>query len=78
MSSLISSLGPRVALASQTACRHFSVSMAKALPFSSNGRKPGSRIGDTSVFVQTGLKIRELPLVVKKVNELYQHSSSIS
>ena len=33
-------------------------------------RKPGSRIGQTSVFVQTGLKIRELPLVVKKVNDV--------
>lgn len=31
---------------------------------------PGSRLGQTSVFVQTGIKIRELPLVVKKVNDV--------
>lgn len=33
-----------------------------------------SRIGQTSVFVQSGLKIRELPLVVKKVNDVLQIS----
>ena len=41
-------------------------------PLASHSRfgKPGSRLGQTSVFVQTGLKIRELPLVVKKVNDV--------
>ncbi len=31
-----------------------------------------SRLGHTSVFVQSGLKIRELPMVVKKVNDVLQ------
>lgn len=35
-----------------------------------------SRLGHTSVFVQSGLKIRELPLVVKKVNDVLQIGSS--
>lgn len=42
-------------------------------PFSTHSyvrRKRSSRIGQTSVFLQTGLKIRELPLVVKKVNDV--------
>lgn len=36
-----------------------------------NNRGPrGSKLGQTSVFFQSGLKIRELPLVVKKVNDV--------
>ena len=31
-----------------------------------------SRFGHTSVFMQTGLKIRELPMVVKKVNDVFK------
>jgi len=34
------------------------------------GGRLGSRLGQTSVFYQTGLKISELPLVVKKVNDV--------
>ena len=41
---------------------------------SNSNRKPGSRLGQTSVFLQTGLKIRELPLVVKKVNDVLKIS----
>ncbi len=36
--------------------------------------RPTSRLGQTSVFYQAGLKIRELPLVVKKVNDVLQIS----
>ncbi len=38
------------------------------------GDNPISRLGQTSVFFQAGLKIRELPLVVKKVNDVLQIS----
>ena len=35
-------------------------------------RGPGSgRLGETSVFVQTGTRINELPVVVKKVNDVF-------
>lgn len=38
-----------------------------------SGNEPGStKVGQTSVFVQTGLKIRELPLVVTKVHNVLQ------
>lgn len=42
----------------------FSVSRQFTRQFSSK------KLGQTSVFMQTGLKIRELPLVVKKVNDV--------
>lgn len=38
---------------------------------SSRWRPPGTRIGETSVFVQTGMKINELPVVVQKVNDVF-------
>jgi len=35
-------------------------------------RNPGARISETSVFMQNGTKISELPLVVKKVNDIFE------
>jgi len=35
-------------------------------------RNPGARIGETSVFVQNGAKISELPVVVRKVNDIFE------
>ena len=35
-------------------------------------RNPGARLGDSSVFLQSGTKISELPLVVRKVNNIFE------
>jgi len=35
-------------------------------------RNPGARLGETSVFLQSGSKISELPLVVRKVNNIFE------
>jgi len=35
-------------------------------------RNPGARIGETSCFVQTGAKISELPVLVRKVNDIFE------
>lgn len=44
---------------------------------SSGFRRPGDRIGETTVFLQSGRKISELPLVVKKVNDIFQLYSKL-
>jgi len=33
---------------------------------------PGARLGETSVFLQNGSKISELPLIVRKVNDIFE------
>ena len=40
-----------------------------------SGRSRSSMLGQTEVFMQSGLKINELPLVVKKVNDVLQLDS---
>ena len=35
-------------------------------------RNPGARISETSVFMQDGAKISEVPLIVKKVNDIFE------
>ena len=50
--------------------RQFSIQRGRG----DGGRKGSSKISRTSVFVQTGIKIRELPLVVTKVNNVLQIS----
>ena len=35
-------------------------------------RNPGARLAESSVFLQTGNKISELPLVVRKVNDIFE------
>jgi hypothetical protein len=35
-------------------------------------RNPGARLGESSVFLQTGTQITELPLVVRKVNNIFE------
>ena len=35
-------------------------------------RNPGARIGETSCFVQNGAKISELPVLVRKVNDIFE------
>lgn len=37
-----------------------------------SSRRPGGIIGETSVFVQKGTKISELPVVVKKVKDVFE------
>merc|ERR1719354_1289121 len=35
-------------------------------------RNPGARISESSVFMQNGTKISELPLIVKKVQDIFE------
>ena len=35
-------------------------------------RNPGARISESSVFMQNGTKISELPLIVKKVKDIFE------
>jgi len=58
----------RVLANSPAPCRHLSRSNGDS--GGGGGSRLGSRLGQTSVFYQTGLKISELPLVVKKVNDV--------
>ncbi len=55
------------------------VSRTKGFRHSSGGQKDNSRrLGETSVFLQTGLKIQELPMFVQKVNDVLQISGPSS
>jgi len=45
---------------------------ARALSGFKGFHNPGARIGESSVFLQNGTKISELPLVVRKVNDIFE------
>ena len=55
-----------------------SKSVARRLSLSSQFLAKTPRLGQTSVFFQTGLKICELPLVVKKVEDVLRIGESVS
>lgn len=48
------------------------LAVSRTLSVNISSRKSGDRIGETSVFIQNGTKISELPVIVKKVKDVFE------